>query len=251
MAALIFLPDLIRRVATQTSLKRLLLSLALLVCASHACAQQRADPKQSEVDSAWFTTIEAAIGELPRFSNMTTSVNFPERLPKWPACKGPKASPGSGSSSTGKFPISLRCESPRWLGQIVVTVEASKRHLVATRNLSQGQIVQEADLTESDADWTKLPDEVATQADQLIGRTLVKPIQQGQPFTLNFVRLTAVIRAGDRVRVQMAGSNFTVSGDGVAVQQGAVGDSIRVKMGSGQLVPATVLRAGLVELKLD
>jgi flagella basal body P-ring formation protein FlgA len=49
----------------------------------------------------------------------------------------------------------------------------------------------------------------------------------------------------------MVGSNFTVTGDGLAVQQGAVGESVKVKMASGQFVTATVVRSGVVELKLE
>jgi len=49
----------------------------------------------------------------------------------------------------------------------------------------------------------------------------------------------------------MTGSNFTVSGDGVAMQQGAVGESLRAKMASGQIVTGIVLRAGLIEVRVD
>lgn len=221
----------------------------LIPCTSSGQAMGPSTP--GAVDQSWLPVIEGSIAELPRFSNARTSVIFPQKLPKWPNCSQPRAIPGTGSSSTGRFPISLRCDSPRWMGQLVVQVEATKRHLVAARNLQAGTVVGETDFSESESDWTKVPDDVALDGEQLVGRTLVRGIQQGQTFTLNFVRQTAVIKSGERVRVQMAGTNFTVTGDGVASQQGAIGESIRIKMVGGQFVTAVVLKPGVVELKLD
>ena len=228
----------------------LLLPLCLLFPVPGS-VQTKSGSGLSDADQAWLPTIEAAIAELGRFSNTKTVVIFPEKLPKWPTCKLPRAMPGTGSTTTGRFPVSLRCDAPRWVGQLVVQVEATKRHFVAARAMQAGAILSESDFAEAESDWTKVPDDLAVEPDQLIGRTLVRGIQQGQTLTLNFVRQTAVIRTGERVRVQMAGTNFTVTGDGVAAQQGAVGESIRVKMVSGQIVTATVLRPGVVELKLD
>jgi len=51
--------------------------------------------------------------------------------------------------------------------------------------------------------------------------------------------------------VQMVGANFSVGGEAVAVQNGSVGESVRVKMPGGQLVVATVLRAGVVEVRIE
>jgi len=65
------------------------------------------------------------------------------------------------------------------------------------------------------------------------------------------VRATSVIRTGERVRVQLSGTNFQVAGEGQALQQGGIGDQVRVKMGSGQTVTAIVVRQGLVEVKVD
>jgi len=53
------------------------------------------------------------------------------------------------------------------------------------------------------------------------------------------------------VRVDMIGVGFVIGGEGVALQQGGVGDSIRIRMRSGQVLSATVVRAGLVKVELQ
>ncbi|NDD11197.1 MAG: flagella basal body P-ring formation protein FlgA [Betaproteobacteria bacterium] len=208
-------------------------------------------PSAPGSDDIWIAAVETSVADLPKFAAKKVTVTFTDKLPKWPVCTRPRAIPGVGSASTGKFSVNLRCESPRWSGQVVVQVEAPKRYLVASRTLQSGVIVSESDLNEVETDWTKVADDVMTEPDQLLGKTLLRSIQQGQAFTLNSVRLTTVIKMGDRVRVQMAGSNFVVTGDAIATQAGAVGDQIRVKMASGQFVSASVLKAGTVELRLD
>jgi flagella basal body P-ring formation protein FlgA len=49
----------------------------------------------------------------------------------------------------------------------------------------------------------------------------------------------------------MVGANFTVGGEAVSAQQGSIGESIRVKMANGQVVTAVVVRAGVVEIRID
>jgi flagella basal body P-ring formation protein FlgA len=96
-----------------------------------------------------------------------------------------------------------------------------------------------------------LPEDVVTEPEQVLGRVLVRSVAAGTALTLNLVRLTAVIRSGERVRVQMSGANFVVAGEGVAMQSGGTGEQVRVKMGSGQTVSAVVVRQGLVEIRVD
>jgi flagella basal body P-ring formation protein FlgA len=51
--------------------------------------------------------------------------------------------------------------------------------------------------------------------------------------------------------VQLSGSNFVVAGEGQALQAGAVGEQIRIKMANGQAVSAMVVRQGVVEVRID
>jgi flagella basal body P-ring formation protein FlgA len=140
---------------------------------------------------------------------------------------------------------------PRWIGAIQINVTAKRSHLAAVRALQAGSTLEASEVVTVESDWSSLPDDVATDPEQVLGRTLVRSIAAGTPLTLNLVRQTSVIRAGERVRVQMSGSNFVVGGEGQALQAGAVGEQIRVKMRSGQTLSAVVVRQGLVEVRVD
>lgn len=140
---------------------------------------------------------------------------------------------------------------PRWVGSIQVNVSAKRNHLAAVRALQVGSTLDASELVMVESDWSSLPDDVVTEPEQVLGRTLVRSIAAGTPLTLNLVRQTSVIRTGERVRVQLSGSNFVVAGEGQALQAGAAGEQIRIKMGGGQVLNATVVRQGLVEVRID
>lgn len=199
----------------------------------------------------WEAAIERVVAEQHALAGQPFDISWPATRPKWPECIEPKVQLGSTSKPVGRLYISLRCDSPRWSGSIQVTVSAKKRYVASSRPLSLGAIITDADVNVVEGDWSSLPDDVLTEPDQAIGRTISRALVAGQPIGLNFLRQTAVIKSGDRVRVQMVGSNFTVGGEGTAAQHGSVGESIRVKMASGQTITATVVRPGVVEIRAD
>lgn len=220
------------------------LALALLgLLSATVIAQERNDN--------WQDTVRTLIAEHPMLAGQNLHIEFPSTLPKWPACKQPRAHIAKQGVPIGRVSLSLRCLDPRWLGSIQVTVGAKRSHLAASRALQAGSTLEAGEFVTVESDWSSLPDDVVTEADQVLGRTLVRSIAAGTPLTLNLLRQTSVIKTGERVRVQLSGSNFVVAGEGQSLQSGAVGEQIRIKMSNGQAVSATVIRQGVVEVRVD
>jgi len=204
-----------------------------------------------EKGEVWQDAIRSLIAEHPMLAGQSVQVEFPSSLPKWPSCKQPRAQIARQGVPVGRVSLSLRCMDPRWLGSIQVTVGAKRSHLAASRALQAGSTLDLGEFVTVESDWSSLPDDVVTEPDQVLGRTLVRSIAAGTPLSLNLLRQTSVIKTGERVRVQMSGSNFVVSGEGQALQAGAIGEQVRIKMANGQAVSATVLRQGVVEVRID
>jgi flagella basal body P-ring formation protein FlgA len=59
-----------------------------------------------------------------------------------------------------------------------------------------------------------------------------------------------VVRAGQNVRLEVRGPGFRVGGEGTAMTAAAAGQSVRVRLQSGQIISGTVVRPGLVELTI-
>ena len=222
---------------------RLLSTLLSLMLAWSAIAQERTE--------LWQDTVRALISEHPMLAGQNLQIEFPSSLPKWPPCKQPRGQIAKQGVPVGRVSVSLRCMDPRWMGAIQVSVSAKRSHLAASRALQAGSTLDAGEFVMVESDWSSLPDDVVTEPDQVLGRTLVRSIPAGAPITLNLLRQTSVIRAGERVRVQLSGSNFVVAGEGQALQAGAVGEQIRIKMANGQAASATVVRQGVVEVRVD
>jgi len=205
----------------------------------------------SETDQQWKAVIEAVILEHPALIDARPSVELVSALPRWPRCSAPKAVVVRQGVPVGRVGVALRCPDPRWQGTIQINVSAKRRHLAAARSLQAGATIDGSELISVESDWASVPDDVATDQEQLIGRTLLRSVAAGSPLPLNLVRATSVIKMGERVRVQLSGVNFQVAGEGLALQQGSIGDQVRIKMGNGQIVTAVVVRQGLVEMKVD
>jgi len=221
-----------------------IIALACVLCC-HLCAFAQTKPLE------WESAIEQAIAEQPALAGQPFEIAWPAPRPKWPACADPKIQLRPGAKPVGRIALGLSCDAPRWRGAVQITVSARKRYLAAARPMSIGSVVTDADVTIIEGDWSSLPDDVLTEPEQAVGRTISRAVVTGQAIGLNFVRQTAVIKSGERVRIQMVGSGFTVGGEGVASQQGSTGDLIRVKMANGQVVTAVVVRSGLVEVRID
>jgi flagella basal body P-ring formation protein FlgA len=204
-----------------------------------------------ERGESWQDAVRLLVVEHPMLATQNVQIEFPSNLPKWPPCKQPRGQIAKQGVPVGRVNVSLRCMDPRWIGAIQINVTAKRSHLAAVRALQAGSALEATEVVTVESDWSSLPDDVATDPEQVLGRTLVRSIAAGTPLTLNLVRQTSVIRAGERVRVQMSGSNFVVGGEGQALQAGAVGEQIRVKMRSGQTLSAVVVRQGLVEVRVD
>lgn len=226
------------------------IALALSLAWSLQCAEASA-ATPADSGREWRAAIETMVAEHPMLAGQDLRIDYPATLPRWPVCKAPRAQSTRQGIPVGRLSISLRCNEPRWQGAIQVVVVARRTHYAAARALQAGAVVDADAIVSVESDWASLPDDVVTEPEQVLGRVLVRSVAAGTALTLNLVRQTAVIRNGERVRVQMSGANFVVAGEGVALQAGSAGDQVRVKMGGGQIVTAIVVRQGLVELRID
>ncbi len=151
----------------------------------------------------------------------------------------------------GSFNVLVRCAQPFWAVSVPVQTRVFGPQVVANKYLAQGTRLKPDDLLVVTSDITRSATDALRSLDEINGRVLNRPLQQGGVVTLNILKEAAVIKAGEAVRVQVTGKGFSAMGEGTAVSAGAIGDSIRVRMADGQQVVGQVMRAGLVEVLIQ
>lgn len=207
---------------------------------------------QSPVGGDWQPLIQqAVVDRLSALGYLDVETLVSSEELRWKPCKDPNVKVNQINRSSGRVQVTLQCQAPRWQLQTQVPVRARRLVVVALRNLSPNVLLDANDLVLVGNDWTAVTDDAVTEIESAVGKTLARTIGQGQVITLNSLRQTAVIKNAEVVRVDMIGVGFVIGGEGVALQQGGVGDSIRIRMRSGQVLSATVVRAGLVKVELQ
>lgn len=155
-----------------------------------------------------------------------------------------------GTRLWGRSHVGVRCLQPEpWSLVVPITVRIMGDAVFAARPLLRGQSLQAADLDVRRVDLTSLPAGVLTNAAQALLRVPGVSLQAGLPLRGDMLRGATVIAIGQAVKIVVAGDGFTVTAEGSALGNGAVGDVLPVRSASGRVVRGVVSGPGVVEVR--
>lgn len=165
-------------------------------------------------------------------------------------CSALEAFTPQGSKIVGRTHIGVRCLSPNsWTVLVPAQIAVAGNYVTASRPLIAGQIISESDLVTLSGDVSHLPVGVASDSSSVVGKTMRNSLGAGQ--TIRFDQLVApiLIHQGQTVRVLSKGSGFSVSAEGRAASNAALGQSVQIRMNSGQTITGTARGDGSVEIE--
>ena len=234
-----------------------LLALALLLAAGLPAHAQgvpaqglpaQAQQPHSTIKAAVEDFLRVQTGGLPGKAVYTAGAIDP-RL-QLAACAAMDVFSPPGSRLWGTTSVGVRCGAPTpWTIYVTVTVRVTGPYLASARALTAGQALTQADFTVMTGDLTQMPAGVATDASQVVGKTLVSPVAPGQPIRADLLRTPNAVLSGQNVKVISEGAGFRVAADGKAVNNATVGQVAQVRMNSGQTVSGIARADGTVEIK--
>lgn len=118
---------------------------------------------------------------------------------------------------------------------------------VATRPLSKGSIVSGSDVQLARINGTALGRDSVENIGDVVGRSLTKDVGQGEMFKASSIVIPPVINAGGRVTVVFRQNRLEVTAVGTALENGGLGQEIRVRNDSSKkVVMGRVVEPGLV-----
>lgn len=165
------------------------------------------------------------------------------------ACAAPQVFLPTGARFQGRVTVGVRCSVPvPWTVYVQANVAVMMEYLVTALPLAAGHIIGYNDLLSITAEQTSASAGYATDAAQLVGRSVMVPLAAGTPFRLNLVRKVDVVKRGQSVRVVSSGKGFRISAKGVVQSDGVEGDAVKVKLSSGKIVTGLAHEGGIVEL---
>lgn len=166
-------------------------------------------------------------------------------------CQTIEVGASQGARSYGRTRVTVKClAGARWNLLIPVQIKLMGEYVVTARPVAGGQVVGHDDLTSANGDLGELPDGVITDLAQAIGHVARINLPAGKPLRAELLKATLAIRSGQSVRVVSRGAGFTVTNEGVALNQAATGEVIRVRLPGGQVVSGKAKTDGEVEITL-
>jgi flagella basal body P-ring formation protein FlgA len=119
----------------------------------------------------------------------------------------------------------------------------------AARKIGSGQVVSREDVQLVHEQSVQLQRDVLTVLEDAIGKKAVRSIQAGQPIGAQMLEDPPVVKKGNRVLIVAANDLIRVSTSGKAVEDGRMGEEVRVvNLSSGKEIYATVTGPGTVEV---
>lgn len=152
----------------------------------------------------------------------------------------------------GKTRVGLRCEQGpvRWNVYWPVTVKVWGKALVAAVPLRPGNTVAQADVVVGEVDLAASGSPALTRAADIVGRTVVRPVEAGQSVRQDDVKNRRWFAIGDPVHLNVRGEGFVVASEGVALSPGDEGRCARVRMDNGRVLCGLPVGERTVEVSL-
>jgi flagella basal body P-ring formation protein FlgA len=129
-----------------------------------------------------------------------------------------------------------------------ITVKAFGPAWVIKGTVAPGTALTAADAMAVEVDWAENSSPIVANQSDWLAKSATRQLTTGQPLRQDMIRAAQVFQAGAQVRVLAVGVGFEVAGRAQAISAGVVGQSVRVRMDSGQVLSGTVMDEHTVKI---
>ncbi|MBU3693773.1 MAG: flagellar basal body P-ring formation protein FlgA [Rhodocyclaceae bacterium] len=178
---------------------------------------------------------------------LVVTVAPPDDRLRLPACAAPLAETPEGQRPWGWMQVRVRCPGEAgWSLSLRARVQVFAPAVMARRAVTAGRTIESDDVHLAETDLTGLQRPPLRDSQLVVGRIARVGLAAGQVVVAEHLRLPVLIRRGSAVEVTATIGQVTVSSTGTAMQDGAAGELIRVKVPGGRLVEGMVTADGKV-----
>ena len=156
----------------------------------------------------------------------------------------------AGSAHVGRVTVEVRCEGARpWRLYVPSKVSVMHPVVVAARPLARGQRLGPGDLRVERRDLAVVGEDAVRDPARIRGYVLTRPLGTGRVLETRLLEAPRLVDRGQRVRLVAEGAGIHISMTGVAMEAGALGETVRVRNpASRRVVDAVVTGPGKVSL---
>jgi len=145
--------------------------------------------------------------------------------------------------------ITFRAKCPYPLWQLFITAQVRKygTAIISTSSLPRNTLLGPQHIQKKEVEVTNLRSAYFFRAEEIIGWTTKRSIAAGTVFTASMLKAPLAVSKGNAVIIEAKRSGISIRAGGTALQDGAIGQQIKVQNDrSGNIVKAVVVAPGLV-----
>lgn len=127
--------------------------------------------------------------------------------------------------------MGIKCQEQdnHWSLYVPIRISILKTVYIARRALMKGEHISGHDMYQAEIDVHKLKNGYFEDIDELVGQVCKQNIAINTPFNPHNIELPKVVRKGEKVSIVTNNNNLMVSMDGIAISDGSMGETIKVK----------------------
>lgn len=150
------------------------------------------------------------------------------------------------SNSYAAQTIAVQCKAPKvWNLYLQAKLRLMQPVPVAVRSLSANKTIDASDIVVVEKDIASLPPGTLTDSSQVIGQELSSPVMAGVVLRKDMIKQKPMVLQGQQVKLVAMDTGLRLTADGIALQNGKVGQQIPVRnRKSGTVIQAVVQESG-------
>jgi len=135
-----------------------------------------------------------------------------------------------GNRLYGRIPVMARCTDPQpWTFYVSAQVDVQIPVVVSQRAITSGERISKEMLTVSWQSMSSLRGQYVSTDDELLGKVAKRAIRAQQPVYLSQLKIPWAVNKGDRVAIKAKIGQTFVATNGIAMQNGRIGEQISVR----------------------
>jgi flagella basal body P-ring formation protein FlgA len=205
----------------------------------------------AQASESLLSTVQTLISESLNQPHNRVQVKLGNYAQKLAGCEAPAVFLPFRVNAGGRATVGLRClgreQRPLYL---TADVEVTGRYWVANDDISRGTVIERSMISEKTGDLSKLPRNILQDPEKIMGQQVNRVLRAGKPVQKTALQAVYLVKRNAAVDVQAVGVGFTIKRDGIAMDDGALGDLLRVKLKAGNTVKATVTAKNVLNIDI-
>jgi len=166
-----------------------------------------------------------------------------------PECKQPRPFlPNFGQRLYGRISVGVRCGEQDRVRYLQAEVSVMTEHVVVAQDIAADTPVSVSDLKLEKARLERLPRNALLEMEKAIGLLAVRALPAGTTLLEQHLRREPLVKRGASVTVFARGAGFSVSREAEALDNGAMGERVRLRTEDGDRLQARVVGRNRLEI---